>query len=259
MAEYRAKIEQEKRNREELMRVEREAAESRMRADYEAEMLKVQEQLQLDKHKAQLELEKERQELIKQREDFDKKKLDEQEQQQKEEKARIVATFEKENQASLETMEKEKQNQKAKLKDRLAEKRTLAAMARADLLSITRRSSSTGIARCGRNGEFDSPDGNGDSHEGCHLWFCLPASSTAQEGSQVERCCRISCTNPIYKSHRIQIRKNRICYGCLTESTGSIPEPFVIEAKSNSAGCFRHGGFENFALRQCRQHSRLPR
>jgi hypothetical protein len=57
--------------------------------------------------------------MLKQREEFEKKKADEEGQLDNLEKARILSNFEKEHQAALDALDQDRKNKKAKLADRL--------------------------------------------------------------------------------------------------------------------------------------------
>ena len=123
MAEYRARLEAEKKAREDAARAERDEREKEMREKMAAEMLALQQQLAEDQRKAEEDFERRKQEVLRQREDLEKKASDEKGALDQQEKDRIIAEFEREREASMAAQDAAKRQRQAKLADRLAAKK----------------------------------------------------------------------------------------------------------------------------------------
>jgi hypothetical protein len=123
MAEYRSRLEQEKKAREEQMQRERHETEAKLREQMAADMERMQQQLAEDQRRAELEFDKRRLEVQKQREELERKQAEERGALDQQEKERILAIFEKEQAAAMEASENERKTQKQKLQDRLAKKK----------------------------------------------------------------------------------------------------------------------------------------
>ena len=126
MAAYRARLENDKKAREEAARIEREEKEREMRQKMADEMLALQQQLAEDQRKAEEEFALRKAEVMKQREELEKKSADEKGELNQQEKDRIIAEFEKERQAAMDVADNMKKQQKAKLAERLAAKKAKA-------------------------------------------------------------------------------------------------------------------------------------
>jgi hypothetical protein len=127
IASYRAKLEADKLAREAALAADRQAMEASMKQAHEEEMKRIQEQINEERRKAQEEIEKKKLEVSKQREELEKKQLQELGELDNMEKSRILASFEKESAAISEALEMGRKTQKAKLQDRLAERRKTRA------------------------------------------------------------------------------------------------------------------------------------
>ena len=126
MAAYRARLENDKKAREDAARIERDEKEREMRQKMADEMLALQQQLAEDQRKAEEEFALRKAEVLKQREELEKKSADEKGELNQQEKDRIIAEFEKERQAAMDVADNMKKQQKAKLAERLAAKKAKA-------------------------------------------------------------------------------------------------------------------------------------
>jgi len=120
---YKARIEEEKRAREEEIAKERADTEQKLRDKMKEDMEKIQSAMAEEQKKAEAEFERKKKEVEKQREELQKKHADEKGEIDKAEKARILSSFEKEQAAALDALERERKNKKAKLADRLNRRR----------------------------------------------------------------------------------------------------------------------------------------
>lgn len=127
LEEYRRRIEHEKRVREERLVEERKELEEKLRRQHEEEVRRMQEQLQRDMEQTEAAFEAEKRALLERKEQMEKQQLEEKGTLDNKEKDRILQEFERENNAALEALEKEKSNQKKKLQERLQAKRQLKA------------------------------------------------------------------------------------------------------------------------------------
>jgi hypothetical protein len=122
MSEYRSRLATEKATREERIQKEREESEAKLRLEHEESLVKIKQQLQDEEMKEQREIETRRQQLLKQKEEFEKKQQNEANTLHKQEKQRILDTFEKEITAVNEQLVLERSRRKSKLEHRLTEK-----------------------------------------------------------------------------------------------------------------------------------------
>jgi hypothetical protein len=124
---YRQLVESEKKLREEKLAVERKEIEERLRQQHDSQVQQMQEELQRDMAKTEASYEAEKKALLERKEQMEREAADEKGVLDIKEKERILSEFEKEHQASLAALEKEKSTQKRKLQDRLAAKRQIKA------------------------------------------------------------------------------------------------------------------------------------
>ena len=127
LEEYRQRLENEKRMREERLLEERREVEERLRRQHEDEVRRMHEQLQHDMEETEAAFEAEKRALIERKVQLEKQQMEEKGTLDNKEKERILQAFERENNAALEALEKEKNNQKKKLQERLQAKRQLKA------------------------------------------------------------------------------------------------------------------------------------
>jgi hypothetical protein len=125
MAEYRAKLEVEKKLREEQSIKERHEAELKLRDQMAAEMDEMRSKLLEDQELAAKEKEEKKNNVLKQREELEKKQLNDKRDLDVLEKSRILTDFEREKKLSIEAAAAAQQHQKSKLADRLAAKRKI--------------------------------------------------------------------------------------------------------------------------------------
>jgi hypothetical protein len=125
MSEYRSRLATEKATREERIQKEREESEAKLRLEHEESLVKMKQQLQDEEMKEQREIETKRNQLLKQKEEFEKKQQNETNSLHKQEKQRILDTFEKEITAVNEQLVLERGRRKSKLEHRLAAQRKL--------------------------------------------------------------------------------------------------------------------------------------
>eukprot|EP01006_Ploeotia_vitrea_P026898 TRINITY_DN59815_c0_g3_i1.p2 TRINITY_DN59815_c0_g3~~TRINITY_DN59815_c0_g3_i1.p2 ORF type:complete len:1157 (-),score=209.00 TRINITY_DN59815_c0_g3_i1:3519-6989(-) len=123
MAEYRDRLEAERKAREEKMEAERLEREEELRKSHEAEIARMEEELRKDKERQEAAMEVKRQAIERQKAEAEKKALDEAGTLDKKEKERILADFEKQAAVQLAALQNEKKEQKSKLQERLAAKR----------------------------------------------------------------------------------------------------------------------------------------
>eukprot|EP00981_Chlorochromonas_danica_P012180 scaffold4601_cov146-Ochromonas_danica.AAC.2 len=128
LAAYKARIESEKRAREEALNKERIESEAALRAKLQEDMAKIQKDLEEEQKKAEAEFDRKRQEMERQKEELRKKQEQDMGTLDHLEKQRIMTNFEKEQAAALEALDREKQNKKAKLADRLNRRRNAAVV-----------------------------------------------------------------------------------------------------------------------------------
>eukprot|EP01034_Spumella_vulgaris_P034613 gene34613-42697_t len=119
MNEYRAKIEGERRAREEALQKERQETEAALRTKLTEDLQKVQNELVEEQRRAEVEFEKKRLEVVKQREELEKKNANDVGELDNLEKQRIMSNFEKENAAALDALDRDRKDKKNKLTDRL--------------------------------------------------------------------------------------------------------------------------------------------
>lgn len=100
MANYRAVLETEKRQREEKFAIERNEAEEKMRKENEEAMMQMHLRLQAEQAKAEEEIDRKKKDLARKKEEQEKKQLEALENIHSQEKARILNDFEKEKQAA---------------------------------------------------------------------------------------------------------------------------------------------------------------
>jgi hypothetical protein len=124
---YQRKIEDEKKARESAMEAERVAAEHALRAKLQEEMSQIQQAMEAERQQHEAEIEKKRQEILRQKEEMQRKQEDEMGTLDKQEKARILAAFEKEEAAKLEALNRDKADKKARLSNRLSMRRASTA------------------------------------------------------------------------------------------------------------------------------------
>jgi len=116
---YKAKIELEKKTREEAIRKERAETERAMRERMKNEMKKIQDDLAAEQKKGDQDFQRKKKEMERQKEEMLKKQTDPDGELDKAEKARILSSFEKEQAAALSAMDADRLNKKAKLAERL--------------------------------------------------------------------------------------------------------------------------------------------
>jgi hypothetical protein len=127
MAEYRAKLEKDRQEREASMKAEREAEEARMKQEMEAEMTRMKQRLAQEQAEAESEFAKKKaqmeKEMAKQKEAMLAKQNETNNKVDKEEQARIQKDFDKAQQAQMKELEEAKAKKKSKLAERLARKK----------------------------------------------------------------------------------------------------------------------------------------
>ena len=123
MAEYRFRLENDKKIREENNIKERNLNEIKLREEMAEELIEMQKQFKTVQQLAEKEYDDKKIELLKQREELELKHLNEKSLLNQQEKNRILNEFEKEKKVSSENLENSKKNQKTKLNERLATKR----------------------------------------------------------------------------------------------------------------------------------------
>eukprot|EP00606_Chrysophyceae_sp_TOSAG23-5_P001356 GSChrysophyteH2.ASY1.ANO1.1387.1 assembled CDS len=127
MADYRAKLQEEKEAREASMKKEREEAEAKMRSEMEKQMANMKAMLKAEADKAEAEYAKQKADMEKEMEsrkkDMEAKKNDATKQGDQKEQERIKASFEKEAAAAMQELDADRTKKKSKLQERLAAKR----------------------------------------------------------------------------------------------------------------------------------------
>jgi hypothetical protein len=152
MSDYRSRLAAEKAAREEKIQKEREESEAKLRLEHEESLLKMKQQLQDEEMKEHREIESKRQQLLKEKEAFEKKQQTDANSLHKQEKQRIMETFEKELTAVNEQLVSERKRRKSKLENRLAAQRknkneaAAAAKASADPKTLAKAPSVRGLA-----------------------------------------------------------------------------------------------------------------
>lgn len=127
LEEYRQRVEKEKKAREDKLALERKEIEERLRQQHEAEVRRLQEQLRAEVAKTEASFETEKRALMERKELMEKQQATEKGDLDNQEKERILLDFEREHTAALLALEKEKNDQKKKLQERLAAKRQIKA------------------------------------------------------------------------------------------------------------------------------------
>lgn len=127
MADYRAKLEREKLEREEQMKKAREEEEVRLKEEMENELIRLRQSLATEQAEAEAEFTRKRQqmekELAKQKEEMMKKQEDAENKVDKDAQARIRKEFDEMQETQIKALEEEKKKKKSKLAQRLANKR----------------------------------------------------------------------------------------------------------------------------------------
>jgi hypothetical protein len=123
MSDYSNRLPAEKAAREDQIQKKREESEAKLRLEHEQSLLKMKQQLQDEEMKEHREIQSKRQQLLKEKEDFEKKQQTDANSLHKQEKQRILATFEKEILAVNEQLVLERKRRKSKLENRLAAQR----------------------------------------------------------------------------------------------------------------------------------------
>ena len=124
MADYRERLERERKEREEKMELERHEQEDKLRKQHEAGLLKMEEELRVQKEKTEAAMDVKRQAIERQKEEAEKKALDEAGTMNKQEKDKILAEHEAHAKKQLAALETERKDQKSKLNERLAARRS---------------------------------------------------------------------------------------------------------------------------------------
>ena len=127
LEEYRARIENEKKAREEKLRLERRELEEKLHLEHETEVNRLKDELQQEFSKTEAAFEHEKKALMERKAAMEKQQQNEMGALDNREKERIRSAFEREHVASLAALEKDKNAQKQKLQSRLANKRQLKA------------------------------------------------------------------------------------------------------------------------------------
>ncbi len=99
------------------------AVEKQLKSDMEVQLSRLRDKFASDQKNAEDKLDERRQLLLRQRQELEKKQVEESNELDNKEKARILAEFEKEHAAASEALTKERDTKKQKLADRLAAKR----------------------------------------------------------------------------------------------------------------------------------------
>jgi hypothetical protein len=122
MAKFRASLEEERKEREIKLINERKLAEEQMRKENEEAMLQMHLSIQAEQAKVEEEIERRKKEIARKKEEAEKKQEEALKSIHANEKARILADFEKEAQAAENAKNAAKSLNKAKLQEKLAKR-----------------------------------------------------------------------------------------------------------------------------------------
>jgi hypothetical protein len=129
ISEYRRKLADEAKSREQKMITERHQAEEKLRKIHESKLKDMADDLEKEEQNIALGIQKMKKDLLDESDNMKLKQQQKVEEINKQNKARILSNFEKEHEAALKALENQRQDKKNKLKSRLAARRSTVTAA----------------------------------------------------------------------------------------------------------------------------------